>query len=163
MRLRAAASALFPLAGEEKKSKIEAERHRLDSVALTARARQRPQRDPKQRPRAATGRTASRQRRCLALADHAPADRQTQDAHGDCVHENRATSSLIAPAIRAAASARRTARAGAPRPDLSDDAEVRDRGSSATTRALWLGSDSGVVAACETLAVRSAQKQRDMR
>jgi hypothetical protein len=29
MRLRAAAGALFPLAGEEKKSKIEAERHRL--------------------------------------------------------------------------------------------------------------------------------------
>jgi hypothetical protein len=44
MRLPAAAGALFPLAGEEKKSKIEAERHRPDSVALTARARQRPQR-----------------------------------------------------------------------------------------------------------------------
>jgi hypothetical protein len=29
MRLRAAAGALFPLAGEEKKSKSEAERHRL--------------------------------------------------------------------------------------------------------------------------------------
>jgi hypothetical protein len=41
MRLRAAARALFPLAGEEKKSKVEAERHRLDSVALAARARQR--------------------------------------------------------------------------------------------------------------------------
>jgi hypothetical protein len=36
MRLRAAASALFPPEGEEKKSKIEAERHRLDSVALRA-------------------------------------------------------------------------------------------------------------------------------
>jgi hypothetical protein len=44
MRLPAAAGALFPLAGEEKKSKSEAERHRLDSVALTARARQRLQR-----------------------------------------------------------------------------------------------------------------------
>jgi hypothetical protein len=40
MRLPAAASALFPLAGEEKKSKIEAERHRLNRVALAARARQ---------------------------------------------------------------------------------------------------------------------------
>jgi hypothetical protein len=44
MRLRAAAGALFPLAGEEKKSKVEAECHRLDSVALAARARQRLQR-----------------------------------------------------------------------------------------------------------------------
>jgi hypothetical protein len=40
MRLRAAASALFPLAGEEKKSKVEAECHRLNRVALAARARQ---------------------------------------------------------------------------------------------------------------------------
>jgi hypothetical protein len=45
MRLHAAAGALFPLAGEEKKSKVEAERHRLDSVTAAARVRQRPQRD----------------------------------------------------------------------------------------------------------------------
>jgi hypothetical protein len=45
MRLPAAAGALFPLAGEEKKSKIEAERHRLNSVTLAARARQ-PQQAP---------------------------------------------------------------------------------------------------------------------
>jgi hypothetical protein len=49
MRLRAAAGALFPLAGEEKKSKIEAERHRLHSVAPAGRARQRPQPALKQR------------------------------------------------------------------------------------------------------------------
>jgi hypothetical protein len=36
MRLRAAAGALFPPEGEEKKSKIEAERHRRDSLALRA-------------------------------------------------------------------------------------------------------------------------------
>jgi hypothetical protein len=36
MRLHAAARALSPLAGEEKKSKSEAERHRLDSLALRA-------------------------------------------------------------------------------------------------------------------------------
>jgi hypothetical protein len=60
MRLPAAAGALFPLAGEEKKSKSEAERHRLHSVALTARARQRPQRALKQRPPAEAGSTASR-------------------------------------------------------------------------------------------------------
>jgi hypothetical protein len=39
MRLPAAASALFPLAGEEKKSKSEAEHHRLHSVTPAARAR----------------------------------------------------------------------------------------------------------------------------
>jgi hypothetical protein len=39
MRLRAAAGALFPLAGEEKKSKVEAERHRFHSLASAARAR----------------------------------------------------------------------------------------------------------------------------
>jgi hypothetical protein len=49
MRLPAAAGALFPLAGEEKKSKIETERHRPDSLALVARARQL-SRDLKLRP-----------------------------------------------------------------------------------------------------------------
>jgi hypothetical protein len=39
MRLRAAARALFPLAGEEKKSKVEAKRHRFHSLAFAARAR----------------------------------------------------------------------------------------------------------------------------
>jgi hypothetical protein len=59
MRLRAAAGALFPLAGEEKKSKSEAERHRLDSVALAARARQRLQRALKLRPPASRSQEAS--------------------------------------------------------------------------------------------------------
>src|SRR6267154_1053712 len=78
VRLRAAASALFPLAGEEKKSKIEAERHRPDSVALAARPRQRLQPELKPRPPAPAGSRASSQTRCLALADHAPADRHCQ-------------------------------------------------------------------------------------
>jgi hypothetical protein len=76
MRLRAAAGALFPLAGEEKKSKSEAERHRLDSVALAARARQRPQRALKLRPPAVP---RPDQRRCPALADHPPAPRQSRN------------------------------------------------------------------------------------
>jgi hypothetical protein len=81
MRLRAAAGALFPLAGEEKKSKSEAERHRLHSVALTARARQRPQRALKLRPPAVP---RPGQRRRPALADHPPAPRQEHAAsqHG---------------------------------------------------------------------------------
>jgi hypothetical protein len=50
MRLGAAAGALFPLAGEEKKSKSEAERHCLHSVTLAARARQRLQRELELQP-----------------------------------------------------------------------------------------------------------------
>jgi hypothetical protein len=69
MRLPAAAGALFPLAGEEKKSKGEAECHRPDTLALAAGARQL-QRDLKLRPSQQLGRV--RVRRGVALAKHAP-------------------------------------------------------------------------------------------